>query len=245
MSPPGPRLLGVYVQTKQIDTARALLEKLEKNSQFTAEERPFFLAQVYQLIGDIEQAKSHYLKAIDAAPNRSVVQLEAAKFFMDKDAKLAEKCLRRILESKQSRSGNREHVDVAEVKSEADARRLLATLVVFEGGSEQQIAEAWKLLEHKGEKGSTGSADQRVEAMLLLRRGGSENRDRARKMLESLVSNPLAVTPLDRMILARLYEAIGKPEDAREQLQTLVNREKPEPVHLATYVDHLLRTGRA
>jgi tetratricopeptide (TPR) repeat protein len=222
-------LLAFYSATNQTEAAQAMLDGLKQRSKISAEDRPVFFAQAYELLGDVEQAKAFHLEAIAAAPDRAGVQLNAARFFFRIEPQLAEQCVRRVLA-----------VDPAD----DTARRLLATLLASRGGSEQEFEEIWSLLDSKAAGETADVGDRRLEAMLLLRRGGSEYRRRAQKMLESLVADGKRAEPIDRLLLARLYEAEGQAGAAREQLQALANRENPNPLYMATYADHLLRTGR-
>ncbi len=124
--------------------------------------------------------------------------------------------------------------------NDAAARRMLATLLAGRVESERDLQQVWRLLKGSGSE----SVDQRMQAIYLLQRGGSEQRVRAQRLLESLVADPKSKTTLDHLLLARLYEAQGQTNAAREQLQALVQRDNPDPDHLAVYIEHLLKGGR-
>ena len=85
-------------------------------------------------------------------------------------------------------------------------------------------------MEEAGKDAAMPEVNRRVQAMLLTRRGGKENLDKARQILEELVLDPKRAAPADRLRLARLYEADGKVDPARQQYLKLVDsRESPPP----------------
>ena len=186
-------------------------------------------AQLHELLGDMDEAETYYRKVVVASPNLASSQIAAARFFFRRDPDLTEQCLRRA---------------IALDPNGDNARRLLATLLVDRGGDNEQMEQAWKLLGKQQDGKPHDANDRRVQALLLLRRGGTESRQQARKTLESLTIEGQPTTPIDRLVLAEVYEREGNMSAAREQLQALVNRENPDPMHLATYIDHLLRAGR-
>src|SRR6185437_9452432 len=191
------------------------------------QDKPFFLAQGYALLGDGEQARKYYLAAIDANPERVGVLLQAGDYFFRSEPARAEKCFRAAL---------------ALEPGERSAVRKLTALIALRSTSEAEMDEVWRLLDADGSQGAPEVADERLRAALLLRRGGSRSRARARQVLESLV-NGGSQAPLDRLLLARLYEGQGEIEKAREQLESLVKKGAPDAGHLAAYADHLLRTA--
>lgn len=225
-------LLNFYVQTKQTTSAEALLEEIGKNESLTGDVRPFVLAQGYSLIGANDKAADFYREAVAAAPDDLAVQLQAARFFFDTDKSQAEACLNKARELS---------------PDDANVRRLLAALRATQSMSEEDLEGIFTLLDGAEAGNTADPADKRLKAVLLLRRGGTQSRQQAQKLLETLVSDGRDAAPIDRLLLARLYEARGKGgiTAAREQLEALINREKPSPDHLAIYVDHLLRNNQA
>ncbi|HEX7446071.1 MAG TPA: tetratricopeptide repeat protein [Pirellulales bacterium] len=221
-------LLAFYHQTAQSDAARALLKQIEDRSLLSDQDRPFFLAQGYALLGDTDRANTYFLAAVDANPQRAAVLLQAAQFFFRTDPQRSEQYLRRV---------------IALEPGAGAAERMLATLLATRAHAESELDEVWTLLDRAG-GGAPEIADQRLKAILLLRRGGVQFRDRARQVLESLVSGANSAAPIDRLLLARLYEAQGQWSKAREQLELLADRDRAEPAHLAAFADHLLRTSQ-
>lgn len=222
-------LLAFYHQTAQPDSARALLKQIEDRGLLSDLDRPFFLAQGYALLGDTDRARTYFLAAVEANPNRAAVLLQAAHFFFRTDPQRSEQYLRRVVELE---------------PGEGTAERMLATLLALRVHAESELDEVWTLLDRSGGGAAPEIADQRLKAILLLRRGGVKFRERARQVLESLVSSANSAATIDRLLLARLYEAQGQWSKAREQLEFLVQRDRPEPAHLAAFADHLLRTSQ-
>src|SRR5262249_54465796 len=86
------------------------------------------------------------------------------------------------------------------------------------------------------------AANNRLHAMLLIRRGRPEDRPQAIALFEPLVQDPRTSQPTDHLLLAQLYEAEGKLSEARQQLHELVSSQTDPPAtQLAIYVDFLLR----
>ena len=219
-------LVAFYARSGQVDRAREALHDLLVKVKLPDEARPAVLAQGYELIGDVEQALAAYREALRLAPENAALQLRMALLLMSiGKTDEAELALRRTLQ-----------LD----PNAASARRALAALLAARGG-ESQWREAQQLLMHPSADLEMDKLDDRLQAMLLLRRGGLDNRAKARQLLEKLVANPKTAAPGDRLALAQIYEAEGKPLAARDQMLALVGRENPHPSHLASYIAMLLR----
>ncbi|HEV3005816.1 MAG TPA: tetratricopeptide repeat protein, partial [Pirellulales bacterium] len=222
-----------FVKTHQFDDAKELLASLEAATELAGDDRALFLAQGYAALKDVEKAKTHYLEAVGLAQGRPDVLLQAAGFFFDREPKRAESCLRRVLEL--SDSGDAKN---------RQARQTLALLLEMHREVVTDPKEIERLLgADRAGDAPDDPADRRLRAVLLIKRGGSENRKKAQSLLEALVANPQDTTATDRLWLARIYEAQGNMSAAREQMQRLVNSGKPTPEHLAAYVDFQLRAG--
>ena len=223
-------LLAFYADAKRPEEAKALLAGLRKTSTFSDEDRGLFFAHAYSMLGETEQADAAFREAVVTAPKRVDAQLDAARFFAARDPKLAEKCARQVMQ-----------LDPTNIF----APRLVAILSTEQGGNPKELEQIWNsMLDGQGADDQADKTNRRLKALFMLRRGGSEYRRLAEKSLESLVADGGQVAPIDRLILAGLYDAEGQTDAAREQLQALINQEKPDPTHLATYIDLLLRTSR-
>jgi Flp pilus assembly protein TadD len=219
-------LLVFYSAFKKTDEVAALIKEVDTAEAFTAETRPFFLAQAYNLLGDTEHAAEQFQKAMAANPERVPVHLQAASFFFQNDPDEAQKCARRVL---------------ALEPNNGPAQRMLALLIAAREGGTSKMAEAWKIVEQLEANGSSDPGDQRFRALMLWRRGGQENRARALSLLESLVNDGRQASEIDRLMLARLYEVQGNSAQARAQLRALAEADQPRSAELAAYVDLLLR----
>jgi len=220
-------LLTFYAGTKQPERARQLLEQMESGGMVAAEQRPFMLAQGYALAGDRERAKKLYQAAAQTNRNSQQVQLQAARYFWQTDPELAKTCLDRVLELE---PGNR------------TAKQLSALLRFREGGTEQELEQVYASLDDGG--GAADLSDQRLKALMLLRRGGADARGRARRILEGLSKNASTPAEIDRLLLAQLYEAEGDIAAAGEQWQALTQHDARSSNHWAAFADFLLRTGQ-
>jgi predicted Zn-dependent protease len=108
-------------------------------------------------------------------------------------------------------------------------------LLVAEGGS-LELAEAIQLLR----AGSGDTADKRLEAVLLMQRGGKENLHAARQLLEGLIRESTGADSTDRHLLAIIAESDGDLPGARRQLEQLAE-ETNSLLYWAALADLLLR----
>ena len=221
-------LLTFYAGTKQPERARRLLEELDSGGFVASERRPFVLAQGYALAGDRERAKALYQEAAQTNRDSPNVQLQAAHYFWQTDPELAKPLVDRVLELE---PGHRA------------ANQLAALLRFREGGSEQELEQVYALLDHSGAD-AADLADQRLKALLLLKRGGASARSRARRILEGLLEGH-SPGEIDRLLLAQLYEAEGDAAAAGRQWRALTESDARSANHWAGYAEFLLRTGQA
>ena len=240
-------LFEFYLRTEQKDLARQTLGELEKNVDLARGELVSVLAESYERLGDVEKAGANYREAQQLDPENTVNQMRLADFLTrNHKAEEAEEILRVLVEE----------------DPQADAARYrLADILVARGGKEEW-EEALKLLEQSGSDENVSNLDHRLQALLLVRRAGRENLEKAKGLLEGLVLDAQNPADADRLLLAKVYEAeisrlqgegdvAGAEEvlkDAREQYTAVVNRANPNPSHLALFVEFLIRndeTGAA
>ena len=126
------------------------------------------------------------------------------------------------------------------VAQSGDARRTLADILTARGG-EKEWQEALQLLEGSGSEGDAASLDRGAEARLLVRRGGKDNLEKARQLLEELIADDENAAGGDRLLLAGLYEAEGELQAARQQCLSVMGQPNPDPAHLVFYIGFLLR----
>ena len=220
-------LLAYYERTGRREAARDTLAQLEQNIELPGVDRLYVLAQGYQLVGDVSTAERRFREAMHLAPERVDVKLRLADLLVRSDAAQTEQLLRSVLNLS---------------PNNGEARRKLAVVLAI-GRGRDKWQEAERLLQYAGSDSSMSSADLRLRATLLARRGWSEDRKKARQLLETLVRMPHNVLPRDRVLLAQLYEAEGKRQAARSQYAALVGRAGANPSHMMRYADFLLRHG--
>ena len=229
-APDDPRtwmgLFGYHLQAKDKTAALAVLDRLAKHEKLNATQRHFLQAQGYEMLGDRELAKEHFLQARRLSPTDVLIQQASGLFLMKSNRDEAELSFRRVLDLSPN-SGS--------------ARRALASVLAVRNG-EQAWQEAWTLLE--GNASESSASDQRLKALLLARRGTPANRLQALQIAEDLVLKTKTPAPADRLLLARLYDESKKPELAADQLKVLTNDPDCELLHLATFADFLLRYSR-
>lgn len=225
-------LLSLYKNRNQIDAARKLLVEFENSDAIAEKERAFVLAQGFAFLGDQDLAKSLYVDAVKTNTDSVDVQLQAARFFLGAgaDTELAKQCVHRVLQLEPNHDG---------------ARSLDAWLKFGEAESEDELERIYASLDRTDGASEPDQASQRLKALMMIRRGGQDSRRRALEAVEALVDAESKPTDIDRLLLARLYEAQGQTAAAGEQWRALANRDNASANHLAAYVDFLLRTDQA
>jgi tetratricopeptide (TPR) repeat protein len=226
------RLLSFYLNTDQRDRANEVFASVKADQKLPELEKCRLLAENYELFGDRQQAEKYYREAAEKDPDPDTGQFSLAMFLLRTGGTAEEAEAERWARDTLQRN-----------PQFGRARRLLAQILIDRGG-EKEWREAEKLLSTTEVGGSGSSLDQQMEILSLLRRGGTENFKKAQRLLEKRIADPRLVSASDRLILARTLELQGKPDEARQQLLRLVQQAKPRPVHLAVYVDFLLRHER-
>ena len=191
-----------------------------------------FRGDILVRVGNRQDAKAAYRKAVQLAKDDPAVAMRLAEFLMNSsdpgDDIEAEKMLRQI---------KRQH---------DPARRRLAQVLMSRGG-EAEWEEAQRLLEQSA--GDPASfLDRMAEARLLLRRGGGQNLEKAAAICRELLDEAKKVKkPLlgANLMLAQACELQGNMDEARKQYRALVEEANPAPAQLANYVGFLLRRGPA
>jgi tetratricopeptide (TPR) repeat protein len=232
---PAEGLFDFYWRTRRLGDARQLLQHLDQAKRPGDSQWPSLLARGYRLLGDKERALAKYREAARLEPQNAAMKLQLAEYLgrvgTAADGAEAEQMLRDVLrESPKSFAAAR-------------ARQLLVTILVGRGGKEAW-EEARNLVDKAGENRAFSSDDRRVQAMFLCCRGGTENLDKAREILETLVADPKTAEDNDRRILARLCENAGNLEGARQQYLMLIAGEHVNPADAIAFIDLLLKEAR-
>ena len=218
-------LFGFYLQTRQPEKARQTLQELAGRAKLADADRALLLAEAYEALNDRKAAEAKFREAERLAPKSAAVQERLAGFLSGTDPDAAEKALRRAVE--------------LEPQSPRLRQKLAAHLAAR--GGEPQWQEAMRLLEGAGGPGNVADLDRRLQALLLVGRGGKENTAKAREILEQIVADPQKAGPGDRLRLAQVCELSGSIGAANQHYLTVVNRSEVAAAHLAAYVDFLLR----
>jgi len=236
LAPADPRalegLFGFYVQTRQTDPAKALLDQIESKPELDAVWKESLLARGREWLGDRSGAEAHYRQAAGLSADDPEPHVRLAEFLLrtrpGDDRAEPERLLREVLEK---------HPKFAL------ARRLLAELLIEHGG-EKEWSEAVRLVEATGDDRASTAANRRLQASILARRGGKDNLEKAVRIFEELAADPKTALPSDRLQLAKLHEAQGNVESARRQLLEPASRENPSAGHLAALIEFLLRNEK-
>jgi tetratricopeptide (TPR) repeat protein len=217
-------LVWFYARERRTDEARKTLDELAAKIEMTPLERLLVLARGYDLIGDREQAEQHYRQALAAKKNDPRLFEEAGQFYFRFDHHRALEMFQQAL---------------ALDRKSPEARRGVALLTGLHG-TDADWSRAIALLEETDTSEKNAIVDVRLEATLLLMRGGTENAEKAANILDRLIDAQQAPVPGDRLLLARAWEELAKLEDARRQFEIALG-ENDAPAFLIAYVEFLNR----
>jgi cellulose synthase operon protein C len=217
-----------YVVTKEPAKAQQAVQEAEKN--LPPANAPTALAQSYKLLGDYgaddetakakwyTEAEKWYQKDWDAKHDLPATR-RLVDFFIE--TKQFEKAASRLRTIQQQSDGKNSDLVVW-------ARRMLA-LTLASGTDPERLKEALVLVERPNQVGQPNvkamedPEDLRVLARVLDAQKTPEHRQRAIKVLQSLVTQGLATSD-DRFLLAQLTEASGDWSKARELYHGLIAR---------------------
>lgn len=217
-------LMEFYRQGQALDRLGELPAKLAGTTDLAPADREVLAGRARELLGEAAPALDHYRHGLELDSTDPDLTELAARALATSDPDLALSAMTRLVERAPRRFS---------------ARRALVELLLERGG-QQAKQQAWEVTQ-AGRRGHVSSPEQlRLEARVLLARGGASDLAAALERLEQLVARPAGVVADDRFLLARLYQSQGGLDAARKQYAVLVSGERPQPEHLAAYLDLLL-----
>jgi tetratricopeptide (TPR) repeat protein len=208
---------------READT-QAVLE--EACATLPADLVPLTLATAHEALGQMAAAEKEYREALRQQPQDGLALQRAASFFV------------RLYRPSEATPLLRRLLDPAVAVPDANrvwARRQLALAY---GGDDRQYAEAQALL--KGESADDPAARRARDFVAATR---PEGRAEALRRLESSLA-ALPATADERFRLAKLYEAAGEADKAREAVLEALTLDMQNPEYLAYHIDRLLRAER-
>jgi cellulose synthase operon protein C len=232
-------LIDFYVRTKNREQIDATIERLTDSKSLDATQKSLLLARCYEVTGNRQMAEKHYGLAADSAPADVAIQLRIAQFYMQRNPQQSKKHLEAALK-----------LDPASTP----AKQMLAIVHAALG----EITGAEALLSVASEDGTIAADDVRLNALLLLQRGGEANLSLAVSKIEELIGRDslgIREQATDRLLLARLYEqqarlrhdANGRGERLRKSEQQLVSVAQlsdAAPSHVGALIQFLIRQDR-
>jgi predicted Zn-dependent protease len=208
--------------------ADTVLERMKQH--LTPDELPLALALAAETLARFDEAESLFEEARRLRPHNAIVLLRSAEFYLrlNRPAE-AEPLLRAVFGKK---------VRIAQERLDWPRRQL--ALALAETGDEGRD-EALRLLDLNVDHGADPTADARVRA--FVRGAQASERLSAIRDIEATVTPLRPLRPDEQFRLARLYDAEGDWEAARQRLQALVDHDgdPDNPEYLMYLVRGLLR----
>jgi len=220
------------------------LEEIDRaKSRLAPDRRPLALAQCYDAVGQIEDARKHFQEALANKPDDVVVLRALAGFYMrialPRDA---EPLLRKILDGAVRGSDT----------DRAWSRRGLAMVLVagtqFHQYAEAlqlvglQIDDAGKVVETRKPATEELAEELRARARVLAAQKTRGLRARAITLLEDLDSRQMLFAD-DRFLLVQLYETEKSWTKACDHLRIILSQQGQVPLYLAHLAQDLLHRG--
>jgi tetratricopeptide (TPR) repeat protein len=219
-------------QKKQPEAEKAI-EKARH--QLPEKDRSLALAQCYEVIGRLGQAEAEYQHAQKEQPDNASVLKTVATFYLRINRDLdAEIILRQMVKGKGSSEDS------------SWARHQLALVLAHRSEYREALDFLGLAFDQSGNIQESRSSDKtpveeiRMRARLLELLDSHSSRDRAITYLNE-VSRRQALTPDDQFLLARLHEANGSLEKARDTIRGLASLFQSHPAYLAYYARCLLK----
>jgi Tfp pilus assembly protein PilF len=214
---------GLLAASDRSGEAGALLA--EARAQLPADAVPFTVARCYEALRQPAEADAAYRQALAAQPNDVALLAAAADFQRRAGHEARAAALWRHLLAPQCEAP----LDLA-----VRARRQLAVLLA--GAAP---VEALGLLDSNRRALGATVADERIR-LFVLGQSAEERNTSLTQFRDSLGRQPF--TADEQVLLARLYEAAGKLDQAREELAQVVALEGQAPEYLAPLIRILIRT---
>ena len=204
--------------TKQLVDAQAVIREAKSNLAEDAQNA--FLAQAYEMVGDLQPAEENYQGLLAKKPKDLGMMRNVASFYLrtkqpDKGRKLLDNMLA--------------HPDASNPKAtDADkqhitwARRSVSQLVASRGDY-RSLKEAITILDANKVNGKMAPEDMVLAAGILARSPVHSSRTQAIKWLEQ-VQEIRALSPDEQFVMAQLYEQTGDWPNARDLLLNLVTK---------------------
>lgn len=232
-------LVECYASSGQKDRLHKLIDQLNSQNALDAGQKELVLARCHEFLGNREEAERHYTRASEAAPMDAGLHLRVAQYFLRRDPSQAKLHLESALKLEPSLT---------------QAKQMLAIAHTALGENEQ----AAELLSVANERGLVAAGDIRLNALLLLQRGGPANLAEAATKLEELLGREADVASdhaTDRLLLAQVYEqqsriaANAADRDDRlkageEQLRQVGQDAAATPMQQAALIQFYLRHDR-
>jgi len=195
--------------------------------------RQMALAQAYEMLGRTADAERLLQEAVEGWPDdldslRNLAAFEARRGRSKEARALLEKILAM------------DGTDVASAK--AWARRLLTELTATRGTFKELEKALGLLRENRSADGKAAPEDLDIEIKLLANRPEPAAWRRAIALLDELVAVQL-LSPQQRFLRAQLLEKVGRWDEARSELLTLVAGRTTPPGQVALLVEKLIDHG--
>ena|GEM_PF-1986913 len=219
-------LMELFVAGGQRDSAVELFREYAPRMTTTE------LAQTYALFGDHARAAALFEReSAEEAADLAALNGLAGVYLQNQMLPQAEAALERLVRD----------ADAASVVGQS-ARRRLALLLSGRGEHQSRVRALQLLDENAAATSRPAPDDLRVRSAVLASSPLPEERAQAIELLETL-DDQNQLLPQDRWLLGRLYQAVGRADEASYQLERSISSGAVSERLLADYAEHLVEHG--
>ena len=228
--------LSLFAHQLAVGKKRAAEKTLDKAATTLAEpQRQLALAQGYEMLGKIDDAERAFLDASQVAPKDLAIARSRADFLVRNGRpRAAEESLRQLV------TDTADNADSPAIRAARPwARRKLAELITTRG-TYRSLEEALSLIrQNAAPDGTLPPEDAVLEISLLVNRPEPASWMRAINTLERLRdSQPLSTA--QRLTLAGLLERVGRWNECRDEIMSIVSAPNTPPSFIGMLVEKLI-----
>ena len=204
------------------------------------------LAQLYELVDNLQEAERNYLAGIEAKPGDTAALRQLAEFYFRQarsgpanefaeSLSKANPYLQKIVDAAKNST------DAQGLRDLGWARRSQAEIMASSGVYED-VVKATRLIEQNARDGKLPPEDIQAIVQLLSKRPEPESRAKSVRLIEQL-AQIRALQPREQLVLGQLYEIQGDWSRAKELMVSSLTEQGQDPEAVLAFAQALAKHG--